>query len=74
MTQLRTRLVRLPVLGVLGLAGIIGLVATRGRRNRRPTGDQLRRMSDADFASFVRSTGLMTVTTAGLTSNEAKAD
>ena len=43
------------------------------KRNRRPTGDQLSKMSDAELASFIRSSGLKTVTTAGLRPNEGNA-
>lgn len=75
MTQLRTRGARLPVLGgILGITGLIGLLRVLGRRSRRPTGDQLLKMSDADFASFIRSSGLKTVTTAGLAPREGNAD
>lgn len=75
MTQLRTRGVRLPVLGgLLGATGLIGILRALGRRNRRPTGDQLLKMSDADFASFVHSSGMKTVTSAGLAPREGNAD
>jgi hypothetical protein len=74
MTQLRTRGLRGPVLGgILGLAGL-GILRALGKRNRRPTGDQLSKMSDADFAAFVHSSGLKTVTTAGLAPSEGNAD
>ncbi len=75
MTQLRTRVARLPLLGgILGITGLIGVVGVRVRRNRRPTGEQLLRMSDAEFASFIRSSGVKTVTTAGLAAREGNAD
>jgi len=38
----------------------------RGRRRRRPTGAELNAMDERSFAAFVESTGLKTVTTAGL--------
>jgi hypothetical protein len=75
MTHLRTRGARLPVVGsVLGITGLIGVIKVLGRRHRRPTGDQLLHMSDAEFASFIRSSGVKTVTTAGLSAAEGNAD
>ena len=75
MAQLRAVWSRIPVLAVL-----IGLTlgARRHLRRadslRRPTGDELMAMSDAEFASFIASTGIKTVTTAGLTQTKASAD
>jgi len=66
-TQLRAAWSRIPVLG--GLIGFtIGLGWVLGRRSprRRPTGDELLQMSDAEFAAFIASTGIKTATTAGL--------
>ena len=75
MTQLRTRAARLPVLGgILGVTGFIGVLRALGKRHRRPTGDQLSKMTDAEFASFIQSTGLRTVTMAGLGPGEGRAD
>jgi hypothetical protein len=65
MSHLRALRLRLPVLGgLIGLTGIVGIL--RARRPKRPTGAELAAMSDADFASFIRSSGVKTVTTAGL--------
>jgi hypothetical protein len=64
MSLRRARALRLPILGVIGLTGVLGILRRRSRG--RPTGAQLMSMNDADFAAFVKSTGLKTVTTAGL--------
>jgi hypothetical protein len=64
MTELRARGVRIPLLGALVGVGLVGIL--RRRRRRRPTGSQLMAMDERGFASFVDSTGLKTVTTAGL--------
>jgi hypothetical protein len=64
----RQRVARIPVLGLIGVVTtVIGVVRFwGGRKGKRPTGTQLRQMSDADFAAFIRDSGLKTVTTAGL--------
>ena len=74
MTHLRAIGARVPVIGALGVAGVIGIVKARGKRKRRPTGDQLRRMSDADFSAFIRASGIKTVTTAGIAVSDGPAD
>ncbi|HVA87111.1 MAG TPA: hypothetical protein VNF73_12455 [Candidatus Saccharimonadales bacterium] len=64
-----------PLLGVLGIGGLIGFLKSRSRfTKRRPTADELMKMSDADFAAFIHASGLLTVTTAGLATPEAHAD
>jgi hypothetical protein len=70
---LLTRRIGPVILGILGVTGLVGVRAL-GRRGRRPSGKQLRKMSDADFASFISATGLKTVTTAGLPHAEVNAD
>ncbi|HUG30641.1 MAG TPA: hypothetical protein VMQ65_09050 [Candidatus Limnocylindria bacterium] len=76
MTQLRAKWMRLPALG--GLLGIAALLAARfarrGPERPRPTGQELMRMSDAEFAAFIQSSGIQTVTTAGLESREGSAN
>ena len=75
MTRLRTRAAWLPVLGgILGVTGVVGVLRFFGKRHRRPTGDQLSKMSDADFASLIQFSGLKTVTTARLGPSEGRAD
>ena len=76
MAQLRARWLRLPALGgVLGITGLIGLrrLTRRGSR-QRPTGDELMRMTDAEFATFIRLSDIQTVTTAGLPLQDGPAD
>ena len=53
---------------VVGGVFVVALVAWFGRRvaRARPTGSQLLAMTDPEFASFIRSTGIKTVTTAGM--------
>ena len=70
---LRTRRIGPVILGILGVTGFVGVRAL-GRRGRRPTGRQLLNMSDAEFAKFIRTSGLKTVTSAGLVSPEGNAD
>jgi hypothetical protein len=67
---------RIPILGsLIRITGLVGLFHLRGRRKRhRPTGDELMRMSEADFAEFLRASGLKTVTTAGLAAMDGHAD
>ena len=72
MTQLRIRGLRLPIVGALFGVGILGVL--RSRRRRRPNGTQLMAMDDAAFAKFIESTGLQTVTSAGLGSSQASTD
>ena len=75
MAQLRAAWSRIPALG--GLIGFaIGLrwLLHRNNPKRRPTATELMDMSDADFAAFVASTGIKTVTTAGLARSDALAD
>lgn len=79
MAELRTRIPHPPlrrwlVGGVVGITGLIGIRRALGRRTRRPTGDQLLRMSEAEFAAFVQASGLKTVTSASLAPQGAKAD
>jgi hypothetical protein len=70
---LRTRRMGSVILGILGVTGFVGVRAL-GRRGRRPSGRQLLNMSDADFASFIRKSGVKTVTSAGLVCAEGTAD
>lgn len=74
--ELRPRGMRLPILGsLIGLTGLVGLLHLRSRNKRhRPTGAELMRMSDGDFAEFIRSSGLKTITTAGLAAPGGHAD
>jgi hypothetical protein len=76
MTQLRVRWLRLPAIGgLLGITGLIGLRRLTRRASRpRPTGDELMRMSDTEFATFVRVSDIQTVTTAGLAVQDGPAD
>jgi len=67
MAQLPARWLRLPLIG-----GLLRY-ASRSRRTR-PTGDELMRMTDAEFDEFIRSTGIKTVTTAGLSARDGAAD
>jgi hypothetical protein len=63
------RSVRIPVIGVIGLlaSALIGLIRFRPRsKQRRPTGADVMRMSEPEFAAFVRETGVLTVTSARL--------
>lgn len=69
MSQLRDRAARLPIVGAI--LGWSVLRRLRDRRRHRPTGAQLMAMDDASFAAFVESTGLRTVTSAGLESSES---
>jgi hypothetical protein len=70
---LLTRRIGPVIVGILGITGYFGVRAL-GRRGRRPSGRQLMRMSDADFASFISASGVKTITTAGLSSAEGNAD
>ena len=72
MAHSRLRAARIPILGALFGVGQIGVL--RSRRRRMPSVDQLMAMDDAAFAAFIESTGLKTVTTAGLSSSKAPAD
>jgi hypothetical protein len=76
MAQVRIRRIRVPILGILfALTGLLGFARLRWRRSRRrPTGSELVRMSDTEFASFIESSGIQTVTTAGLAVPEGHAD
>jgi hypothetical protein len=79
MAEFRTRIPHLPVRrwivgGVVGLTGLIGIRRALARRTRRPTGNQLRRMSDAEFAAVIQESGLKTITSAGLAPPGGKAD
>jgi hypothetical protein len=56
---------RIPLLGGVLVATLLALVGRRGSR-RRPTAAELMAMTDAEFEAFIRSTGIKTVTTAGL--------
>jgi hypothetical protein len=62
---------RVPIVGsLIGLSGLLGLLHVRSRLKRhRPTGAELMKMSDADFAAFVRASGVKTVSTADLASD-----
>jgi len=64
MTQPRVRAARLPIVGAIVGMGVFRRL--RDRRRQRPTGAQLMSMDDASFAAFIESTGLKTVTSAGL--------
>jgi hypothetical protein len=69
-TQIRG-LTRLPLLIAAALA-VFGLRRIwPSRRRRRPTGGELMTMSDADFAAFIASSGLQTVSSAGLVEGDA---
>jgi hypothetical protein len=68
MTQPRIRAARLPIVGAI--VGLAVLRRLRDRRRHRPTGAQLMAMDDASFAAFIESTGLKTVSGAGLGSSE----
>jgi hypothetical protein len=70
---LRTRRIGPVIVGILGVTGFVGVRAL-GRRGRRPSGRQLLNMSDADFASFIRKSGVKTATSAGFISAEGRAD
>jgi hypothetical protein len=78
MAELRTRVPHVPVrrwlLAIVGIAGLIGFGRAFNRRDRRPTSDDLLNMSDTDFAVFVDSVGLKTVTSAGLLPLEGTTD
>jgi hypothetical protein len=72
MTHLRARGKSLSILGgLVGATWLISVLRGRGRRHR-PTGAELAAMSDADFAAFIDSTGVKTVTTAGLSPAEPR--
>jgi hypothetical protein len=72
MTELRARGIRIPLIGALVGVGLVGIL--RRRRRRRPTGSQLMAMDERGFALFIESTGLKTVTTAGLEPTTAAND
>ncbi len=79
MAELRTRIPHPPlrrwlVGGIVGLTSLIGIRRALARRPRRPTGDELRMMSDAEFSAFVQASGLETITSPGLATHEGKAD
>jgi hypothetical protein len=65
------RRVSLPLVGsVLGIGGLFVFLSRYGRHGRhgrhgrrRPTAAQLMRLDDADFADFIRGTGLGTLST-----------
>jgi hypothetical protein len=59
--------------GLVAIGGLIGIFRLRAK-GRRPTGAELMEMSDPDFASFIRASGLKTVTTAGLAALDGRAD
>jgi hypothetical protein len=63
---------RIPLLGALVGVGLLGIL--RRRRRPRPTGSQLMAMDERGFALFIESTGLKTVTTAGLERTTAAND
>jgi hypothetical protein len=65
MTQLLTRWSHLPVLSVLlVISGLLGLrwLLHRGTPEHRPTGDELVRMSNEEFAALIEAPGITTVT------------
>lgn len=69
MLQQRARWLRLPAIGgLIGITTVVGFLRLirRGSPGRRPTGDELMRMTDAEFADFIGASGIRTVTTAGL--------
>lgn len=79
MAELRTRIPHPPlrrwlVGGIVGVTSLIGIRRALARRARRPTGDELRRMSDAEFGAFVEASGVKTITSAGLAAPEGTAD
>ncbi len=79
MAEFRTRIPHLPlrrwlVGGVVGLTTLVGIRRALARRPRRPSGDELHRMSDAEFSAFVQASGLKTVTSAGLVAHDGSAD
>lgn len=69
MNRPRVPAARLPI--VSAIAGLGVLRRLRDRRPHRPTGAQLMAMDDASFAAFIESTGLKTVTGAGLGPSES---
>jgi hypothetical protein len=74
MSLLRGARRRIPIVGgLIGLTGLIGFLRMRSR-HPRPTGAELLRMSDAEFAAFIQSSGLRTVATAGLAVTDGTAD
>ena len=72
--DLRTRSRSLSMLGgLIGATWLVSVLRKRGRGTRhRPTGAELAAMSDADFAVFIDSTGVKTVTTAELSAAEPR--
>ncbi len=56
-----------------GSTGVGRLRNALGRR-RRPTGDELAQMTDADFAAFVESSGIKTVTTTRVAESQGPSD
>lgn len=71
MAHLRIPRLRSPQLG--GITGVGRLRNALGRR-RRPTGDELAQMTDADFAAFVESSDLKTVTTSRVAESQGHSD
>ena len=66
---------RLPILGgLIALTGLIGLRLTSRLRRRRPTGAQLLGMTDAEFAAFIRSSGIKTRSTPELAAPDGTGD
>lgn len=64
MRQLPTRWSHLPSLSVLlVISGLLGLrwLLHRGTPERQPTGDELVRMSDEEFAALIEAPGIATV-------------
>lgn len=75
MTRPRSIGTRAPILGgLIGLLGLFGIRRLRRKSPRRPTGAELAAMTDRDFDAFIRSTGIRTVTSAGLAAPNGSAD
>jgi hypothetical protein len=66
-SAMRARLasLRIALLGGILVTMLLALLGRRGSR-RRPTAAELVAMTEAEFEAFIRSTGIETVTTAGL--------
>lgn len=73
MSQLRAWPLVGGLITLTGITGLIGYARSRSK-TRRPTGAQLMKMSDSEFASYIGRTGLKTVSTARLTAPGGSTD
>ena len=60
MSHLRALGLKWPLMGIVGLGGLLSYLRLRPRR-RRPTASQLMSLDEAAFESFIRGTGIRTV-------------